>query len=183
MDVCDPALASHAARVGANAEAVARRLGWDDERIEALRLGAALHDVGKVNVRPEVLGKPGLLDEGELAEIRAHPVEGTWLIAGVPSLSPALPYVLFHHERWDGAGYPTRRVGLGDPARGPRARRRRRVRRDDLAPAVPTLALGTEAAAEVGRCAGTQFDPDVVDAFLDALEAGEILPGEAAVAA
>ena len=88
MDVCDPALASHAARVGANAEAVARRLGWDDERIEALRLGAALHDVGKVNVRPEVLGKAGLLDEGELAEIRAHPVEGTWLIAGVPSLSP-----------------------------------------------------------------------------------------------
>ena len=118
MDVCDPALASHAARVGANAEAVARRLGWDEERIEALRLGAALHDVGKVNVRPEVLGKAGLLDEGELAEIRAHPVEGTWLIAGVPSLSPALPYVLFHHERWDGHGYPTRRSGGNIPLEG-----------------------------------------------------------------
>ena len=118
MEVCDPALASHAARVGANAEAVARRLGWDEERLAGLRLGAALHDVGKVNIRPEVLGKTGILDEGELAEIRAHPVEGTWLIAGVPSLSPALPYVLFHHERWDGDGYPTRRAGSAIPLEG-----------------------------------------------------------------
>ena len=183
MDVCDPALASHAARVGANAEAVARRLGWDEERLAGLRLGAALHDVGKVNVRPEVLGKTGILDEGELAEIRAHPVEGTWLIAGVPSLSPALPYVLFHHERWDGDGYPTRRAGSAislegrvlsvadafDAMTSPRPYRR---------------SLSTaEAASEVRRCGGTQFDPDVVEAFLDALDAGEIAPGEAAVAA
>jgi len=183
MDVCDPALASHAARVGANAEAVARRLGWDDERIEALRLGAALHDVGKVNVRPEVLGKPGLLDEAEVAEIRAHPVEGTWLIAGVPSLSPALPYVLFHHERWDGAGYPTRRAGPAIPLEG------RILAVADAFDAMTSLRpyrcslSAPEAAFEIRRCAGTQFDPDVVDAFLAALDAGEILPGEAAVAA
>jgi HD-GYP domain-containing protein (c-di-GMP phosphodiesterase class II) len=183
MDVCDPALASHAARVGANAEAVARRLGWGDERIEGLRLGAALHDVGKVNVRPEVLGKTGLLDERELAEIRAHPVEGTWLIAGVPSLSPALPYVLFHHERWDGGGYPTRRAATAIPLEG-------RVlavadafdAMTSLRPYRRSLSAG-EAADEIARCAGTQFDPDVVDAFLAALDAGEILPGEAAVAA
>ena len=183
MDVCDPALASHAARVGANAEAVARRLGWHEERIEALRLGAALHDVGKVNVRPEVLGKAGLLDEGELAEIRAHPVEGTWLIAGVPSLSPALPYVLFHHERWDGAGYPTRRAGSAIPLEG------RVLAVADAFDAMTSLrpyrrSLGAaEAASEIRRCAGTQFDPEVVEAFLAALDAGEILPGEAAVAA
>ncbi|HET8742934.1 MAG TPA: HD domain-containing phosphohydrolase [Gaiella sp.] len=183
MDVCDPALASHAARVGSNAEAVAVRLGWDDARLEGLRLGAALHDVGKVNVRPEVLGKPGLLDEEELAEIRAHPVEGTWLIAGVPSLSPALPYVLFHHERWDGAGYPTRRAGAAIPLEG-------RVLAvadafDAMTSARPyrrTLSTD-EAAGEIARCTGTQFDPDVADAFLEALTAGEILSGEAAVAA
>jgi HD-GYP domain-containing protein (c-di-GMP phosphodiesterase class II) len=183
MDVCDPALASHAARVGANAEAVAHRLGWEDERLEGLRLGAALHDVGKVNVRPEVLGKTGLLDEGELAEIRAHPVEGTWLIAGVPSLSPALPYVLFHHERWDGGGYPTRRAGSAIPVEG------RVLAVADAFDAMTSLRpyrrslSAAQAAAEIRRCAGTQFDPDVVDAFLDALDAGEILPGEAAVAA
>ena len=183
MDVCDPALASHAARVGANAETVARRLGWEDDRIEALRLGAALHDVGKVNVRPEVLGKPGLLDEAELAEIRAHPVEGTWLIAGVPSLSPALPYVLFHHERWDGAGYPTRRAGSSIPLEG------RVLAVADAFDAMTSLRpyrrslSATEAATEIRRCAGTQFDPEVVDAFVDALDAGEILSGEAAQAA
>ena len=183
MDVCDPALASHAARVGANAEAVARRLGWNDGRLEGLRLGAALHDVGKVNVRPEVLGKTGVLDDGELAEIRTHPVEGTWLIAGVPSLSPALPYVLFHHERWDGDGYPTRRAGPAIPLEG-------RVlavadafdAMTSLRPYRRSLSAG-EAATEIASCAGTQFDPEVVDAFLAALDAGEILLGEAAVAA
>lgn len=183
MDVCDPALAPHAARVASNAEAVALRLGWDDYRLEGLRLGAALHDVGKVNVRPEVLGKPGLLDERELEEIRAHPVEGTWLIAGVPSLSPALPYVLFHHERWDGAGYPTRRAGAAIPLEG------RVLAVADAFDAMTSRrpyrrSLSTEDAAhEIVRCAGTQFDPDVADAFLEALEAGEIVPGEAAVAA
>ena len=183
MDVCDPALASHAARVGANAEAVARRLGWNDGRLEGLRLGAALHDVGKVNVRPEVLGKTGVLDDGELAEIRTHPVEGTWLIAGVPSLTPALPYVLFHHERWDGDGYPTRRAGPAIPLEG-------RVlavadafdAMTSLRPYRRSLSAG-EAATEIASCAGTQFDPEVVDAFLAALDAGEILLGEAAVAA
>ena len=183
MDVCDPALASHAARVGANAEAVARRLGWNDGRLEGLRLGAALHDVGKVNVRPEVLGKTGVLDDGELAEIRTHPVEGTWLIAGVPSLTPALPYVLFHHERWDGDGYPTRRAGPAIPLEG-------RVlavadafdAMTSLRPYRRSLSAG-KAAAEIASCAGTQFDPEVVDAFLAALDAGEILLGEAAVAA
>jgi HD-GYP domain-containing protein (c-di-GMP phosphodiesterase class II) len=183
MEVCDPDLGAHAARVGANAEAVAIRLGWDEHRLEALRLGAALHDVGKVNVRAAVLTKPGPLDDVELAEIRAHPVEGMWLIAGVPSLQPALPYVLFHHERWDGHGYPTRRAGTAIPAEGRilavadafDAMTSGRPYRPALAP--------TEAAGEVERCTGTQFDPEVVDAFLAALTAGEVVAGETAVAA
>jgi HD-GYP domain-containing protein (c-di-GMP phosphodiesterase class II) len=183
MDVCDPALAAHAARVSSNAEAVALRLRWEDERLEGLRLGAALHDVGKVNVRPEVLGKPGALDEDELAEIRAHPVEGTWLIAGVTSLVPALPYVLFHHERWDGAGYPTRRAGDAIPLEG------RVLAVADAFDAMTSprpyrRPLSTDdAAGEIRRCAGTQFDPEVAGVFLSALDAGEIVPGEAAVAA
>ena len=183
MEVCDPELGAHAARVGANAEVVASRLGWDDDRLDALRLGAALHDVGKVNVRAEVLAKPGRLDEGELAEIRAHPVEGMWLIAGVPSLQPALPYVLFHHERWDGLGYPTRRSGAAIPPEG---------RMLAVADAFDAMTSGRpyrrpltpdEAAAEIERCAGTQFDPEVVGAFLTALDACEIVSGAAAVAA
>ena len=183
MEICDPALGAHAARVGANAEVTALRLGWDGEQLEALRLGAALHDVGKVNVRAEVLAKPGRLDDRELAEIRAHPVEGLWLIAGVASLRPALPYVLFHHERWDGHGYPTRRAGSAIPVEG---------RVLAVADAFDAMTSGRpyrrpltadQAATEVDRCGGTQFDPEIVQAFLAALEAGEIVSGGAAVAA
>jgi HD-GYP domain-containing protein (c-di-GMP phosphodiesterase class II) len=183
MEVCDPDLGAHAARVGANAEAVAVRFGWDGERLEALRLGAALHDVGKVSVRAEVLTKPGRLDDRELAEIRAHPVEGMWLIAGVPSLQPALPYVLFHHERWDGLGYPTRRAGAAIPVEG------RILAVADAFDAMTSgrpyrRALAPEAAAaEIERCAATQFDPEIVDGFLAALDSGELVSGRDAVAA
>ncbi|HEX6724641.1 MAG TPA: HD-GYP domain-containing protein [Gaiella sp.] len=183
MEVCDPDLGAHAARVGANAEAVALRLGWDAEQIEALRLGAALHDVGKVNVRAEVLTKPGRLDDRELAEIRAHPVEGMWLIAGVPSLQRALPYVLFHHERWDGLGYPTRRAGTAIPLEG------RILAVADAFDAMtsgrpyrPALSSAV-AAAEIERCTGTQFDPEIVEGFFAALDSGEIVSGRDAVAA
>lgn len=168
MSVADPALGEHAARVGAHAEMIARRLGWDDERIDDLRLGAALHDVGKVSVRPEVLQKPGALDDDELAQIRAHPVEGAWLISGVRSLGVALPYVLFHHERWDGAGYPTRRAGAEIPLEG-------RILAvadafDAMTSSRPYRSALTvdEALEEVSRCAGTQFDPEIARTFLEA---------------
>jgi HD-GYP domain-containing protein (c-di-GMP phosphodiesterase class II) len=173
MAVCDGELRRHAARVASHAEGVARRLGWEDDRIETLRLGAALHDVGKINVRPGLLEKPGRLDPGELEAIRAHPVEGAWLISGVRSLEGALPYVLFHHERWDGNGYPTRRTGVDIPAEG------RVLAVADAFDAMtserpyrPALTF-EEAVHEVERCSGAQFDPEVVDAFLDHLAAGD----------
>ena len=175
MSVCDPSLEGHASRVGSHASVVARRLGWPQEKLEELRLGATLHDVGKVNVRPEVLGKPGRLDEAELAEVRAHPVEGAWLIAGVASLQPALPYVLFHHERWDGMGYPTRRVGLEIPVEG------RLLAVVDAFDAMTSARPYRDAvdfdgaAAEVNRCSGTQFDPAIAEAFADAYASGEIV--------
>lgn len=183
MGVCDPALGAHAARVSANAEAVAVRLGWDEGRLEALRLGAALHDVGKVNVRPEVLSKPGELDDTERAEIRAHPVEGLWLLLGVRGFEPALPYVLFHHERWDGLGYPTGRAGPAIPLEG------RLLAVADAFDAMTSsrpyrrTLSAAEAAGELRRCVGSQFDPEIADAFLDALDADEITMAATAVAA
>lgn len=175
MGVCDPSLEGHATRVGLHAEAIAARLGWTEGALAELRLGAALHDVGKVNVRPGVLTKPGRLDEAELAEIRAHPVEGAWLIAGVRSLVPALPYVLFHHERWDGSGYPTRRAGNEIPLEG------RLLAVADAFDAMTSLRTyrdrlsGDEAAQEIERCAGAQFDPNLAEIFVEAYTAGEIV--------
>ena len=139
-----------------------------------MRVGAALHDVGKVNVRQEVLAKTGRLDDGELAEIRAHPVEGAWLIAGVRSLAPALPYVLFHHERWDGEGYPTRRAGGDIPLAG------RVLAVADAFDAMTSLRpyrerlAADEAVCEIERCAGGQFDPRLAEVFVEAYAAGEI---------
>ena len=105
----------HGARVAALAEPVALALGWDRERIRALRLAAPLHDVGKVKVRPQLLGKPGPLTLEEVAEIRSHPAAGAQLVLPLRRFHDALPYVLFHHERWDGDGYPARLSGRRIP--------------------------------------------------------------------
>jgi HD-GYP domain-containing protein (c-di-GMP phosphodiesterase class II) len=174
MDVCDPELGGHAARVSATGVAIARRLDWNEARICDLELGAALHDVGKVNIRPAVLEKPGRLDPAEIAAIRAHPVEGAWLIAGIRSLQAALPYVLFHHERWDGDGYPTGRSGAQIPI-GARV-----LAVVDAFDAMTSdrpyrRALPVEAAIdEVDRCAGGQFDPVVARVFVGAWMEGKI---------
>jgi putative two-component system response regulator len=183
MSVCDPGLGGHAARVGAHAELIARKLGWASERVDDLRLGAALHDVGKVSLRPEVLQKTGALDADEIAHIRAHPVEGAWLISGVRSLAPALPYVLFHHERWDGTGYPTRRSGQEIPVEG------RILAVADAFDAMTSsrpyrAALAVDDALdEVARCAGTQFDPEIADLFLEALSDAALAADRTAAAA
>jgi HD-GYP domain-containing protein (c-di-GMP phosphodiesterase class II) len=158
----------HGARVAALAEPVAVRLGWDRERIRALRFAAPLHDVGKVSVRPQLLGKAGPLTLDELAEIRRHPKAGARLVLPLRRFRCALPYVLFHHERWDGGGYPAGLRGHGIPIEA------RIVAIADafdamISPRPYRPALTHEhALAEVARGAGTQFDPLAAELFVDA---------------
>jgi putative nucleotidyltransferase with HDIG domain len=168
----DPATASHCTRVTDLAATLAAWMGWAEDRLERLRVGARLHDIGKVMISERILCKPGPLSPLELAEIRTHPTAGARLIAPVGRGPEALPYVLYHHERWDGAGYPTGRPGVDVPE-GARLlavvdafdamTSTRPYRR-----ALPTL----HALAEIDRCAGTQFDPRIADAFLSAWSAG-----------
>ena len=110
-------------------------------------------------------------------------MEGIWLIAGVPTLAPALPYVLFHHERWDGLGYPTRRSGAAIPLEG---------RILAVADAFDAMTSGRPYRPSLSHQRGRGRDralrrnpvrPDVADAFLAALDAGEIVWGSAAAAA
>ena len=136
IDERDPFGAGHAQRVTELAEAVAVRLRWDEQRLAALRIGARLHDVGKLLLPHKLLAKPGALDPREWAQIRAHPVVGSTLIAPVIGARSALPCVLYHHERWDGDGYPTGRRGRAIPA----VARIGRLRRDDVGAAVPRRA-------------------------------------------
>jgi HD-GYP domain-containing protein (c-di-GMP phosphodiesterase class II) len=157
----------HGARVATLAEPVAKRLGWERERMLTLRFGALLHDVGKLAVRRAVLRKPGPLTDDELVEMRAHPRAGASLILPLRGAWLALPYVFFHHERWDGTGYPSglrcrsipveaRLLSVADAfdaMTSPRPYGR---------PVAPEHAL-----AEIDRCAGTQFDPHIAELFLD----------------
>lgn len=156
----------HGARVATLWEPVAERLGWEPERIAALRFGARLHDIGKLAVRRSVLRKPGPLTTAEEAEMRAHPRAGAALVLPLRGASLTLPYVLFHHERWDGLGYPSGLHGRSIPLEA------RLIAVADAFDAMTSTrpysaALPTDhALAEIGRCAGTQFDPTIAELFL-----------------
>jgi len=174
LEARDPYLRGHSARVTSIAEGLARRLGWRGERLDALRLGASLHDVGKIAVNASVLCKPGPLTDEELEQIRTHPVAGACLIEGVEDFRPALPYVLHHHERWDGNGYPhclageeipieARLLGVADAFDAMTSVRSYR----------PALSV-EQALAELQRCAGSQFDPELADTFVDGWRTGAI---------
>jgi putative nucleotidyltransferase with HDIG domain len=167
IEARDPYTRGHSSRVTELAEAVARRLGWSEERIESLRLGGPLHDIGKLAVSHEVLHKEGRLDAAELAEIRQHPKAGAKLLLRVAALRAAIPYVLYHHERWDGTGYPSGKAGEEIPLEA------RVLAVADAFDAMTSdrpyrRALSrAQALAEVERCAGSQFDPAIAQVFLE----------------
>jgi len=157
----------HGARVAALAEPIVRRLGWEAERIATLRFGALHHDIGKIAVRRDVLRKSGPLSLDELAEIRTHPSKGAELVRPLRAARHALPYVLFHHERWDGDGYPSRIRGDAIPLEG------RLLAVADAFDAMTSPrpyrpALTHERALlELCSCAGSQFDPAITELFLE----------------
>jgi putative nucleotidyltransferase with HDIG domain len=169
LDARDPYTAGHSERVSTLSVAVGRQMGMSEEDLEALRLGALLHDIGKIGISDAVLRKPGPLTPDEFALIREHPGLGARILRNVPFLSAHLPIVECHHERPDGGGYPHQLRGdeipLGarivhvvdalDAMTSARAYRRARNTADAM--------------RELWRHAGTQFDVDVVRALADAL--------------
>ena len=168
----DPYTRGHSARVAGMAEEVGLRLGCGATRLTLLRLGGALHDVGKIAVSEAVLNKPGPLTPEELAEVRTHPEIGARLVALDRTLRPALPSVLYHHERWDGAGYPMGKASSGIPLE---ARILAVVDSFDAMtsdrPYRAAMSPG-HAVEELDRCSGSQFDPDVAVAFIEAWKSG-----------
>jgi PAS domain S-box-containing protein/putative nucleotidyltransferase with HDIG domain len=106
VDLRDPYTAGHERRVAMLSEAIAARLGWEGERLAALRMAALVHDVGKIAVPSEILSKPCRLSETEFALIRQHPRVGRDLLTSVDFELPVAEIVHQHHERLDGSGYP-----------------------------------------------------------------------------
>lgn len=157
----------HIDRVQAYARDLANLLSWSAEAMAILEFGALLHDIGKIYVPRRVLNKRKKLIYAEWSLLRQHPAIGAQMLEGIDHLKAALPYVLYHHERWDGRGYPTRLGGTDIPQEG------RLLAVVDTYDAMTSnrpyrRALSHEIAiAEAHKRAGTQFDPQMVEAFLE----------------
>ena len=169
LDARDPYTAGHSERVSALSVAVGRQMGLAEDEVDILRLGALLHDIGKIGVSDDVLRKAGPLTPEEYEAIKLHPTLGARILRSVPFLSPHIPIVELHHERPDGAGYPHRLRGDEIPLLA------RIVHVTDAFDAMTSARAyrpgrpATEALRELWRCAGSQFDAEVVQALANAL--------------
>jgi diguanylate cyclase (GGDEF)-like protein/putative nucleotidyltransferase with HDIG domain len=169
VDARDVYTGSHSQRVADLAARTARRLGLPEEEVELTRLAASLHDLGKLAIPEEILRKPGPLTDPERMVLERHPQIGFRMLESL-GVDPVADWVLHHHERWDGSGYPDGLPGDEIPL-GARiifvadaydAMTSERVYRRRVAP--------EQAILELRRCAGSQFDPGIVNALADELD-------------
>ena len=165
IDAKDQRSHQHIVRVQRAAVATARHMGLSADLVEAVNTGTLLKDIGKLGVPDYVLLKSGALTDEEFAKVRLHPEVGAAILQGVPFPWPVLPVVRSHHERWDGTGYPDGLKGEEIPLTA------RILAVADVYDALTSARAhrgawsGEAALAEIGRQAGSQFDPAVVDAF------------------
>jgi response regulator RpfG family c-di-GMP phosphodiesterase len=169
IDKMDRYTAGHSERVAGYAVALARWLGLSGELIEVVRHSALMHDIGKVGCVMN-LNKPGKLTQEEYEVFKRHPSYGREILDPVRFLAPVIPGVHLHHERWDGRGYPLGLAGKDIPLIA------RIISVADMYDAMTSdrayrRALPHElTVAEVERCAGTQFDPDVARTFVERID-------------
>ena len=180
LEVRDRGTADHSDDVLTLCEAIGRQLRLDERALKLLLSGAQLHDVGKVAVPTTILNKPDRLDEPEWEIIREHTVIGERILRSVPEMAEVATIVRHSHERWDGGGYPDGLAGEQIPLASRVilcADAFHAIRSDRPYRAGRNVA---DALAEVRACAGTQFDPTVVDALVAA--AADVKRGRVAVA-
>ena len=179
LDARDPYTAGHSERVSALSVLIGREMRLNDSDLDVLRLGALLHDIGKIGLSDAVLRKPSSLTTAEYEQIKRHPALGARILRQVPFLAPHLPIVELHHERPDGRGYPfglrgediplgARIVHVADAYDAMTSARAYR-------PARPQA----EAIADLQRNVDTQFDHVTVDALLAALPSSTDVPERA----
>jgi len=163
LDARDNETEGHSIRVTSYALKLADALGIDPESRSRLELGALLHDIGKIGIPDAILRKPGRLTDEEMAVMKEHCAFGMNIIQGIPHLEAASVVIGSHHERWDGEGYPARLKGRNIPTEA------RLFMICDTLDAITSdrpYRRGRsfeEAIAEIHRCRGSQFDPELVD--------------------
>jgi HD-GYP domain-containing protein (c-di-GMP phosphodiesterase class II) len=166
LDARDPYTAGHSWRVSQLSCAVASALALAPDHIQRIRIGALLHDIGKIGIADSVLQKPGRLTTEEFALVKQHPVIGRRILEGVQGFAPFLAAVELHHENWNGTGYPLGQRGEETPIDA------RIIHVADAYDAMTTERsyrrgiCEASAVDELQRQAGTQFDPAIVAAFV-----------------
>lgn len=172
VDAKDKYTGGHSLRVAVCSRDIAASLGWDEKEVQNVYNVALLHDIGKIAVPDSVLNKPGRLDDDEFEIIKQHPVTGNEILRDINILEHVQEGAHYHHERWDGKGYPcglageeipvyARIIALADTFD---AMRSDRVYRKHLSM--------EKIISEFERCKGTQFDPDIDDVFIFMLKGG-----------
>jgi len=175
VEAKDPYTYGHSKKVNIYAVALAEAIGLSPDEVSALSAAALLHDIGKVGIPDKVLNKKGKLTKEDWETIKAHPKLGANIISNIPKLAPSVNSILYHHERWDGSGYPeglkgeeipieARILAVADSFEAMTSAR----------PYRPALSL-EEVITELRQGAGLQFDPKLVEVFIGIIEAG--LPG------
>ncbi len=157
----------HSDRVGRICEAIATHMNFDQTDIQQIKIAGRLHDIGKIGVSDNILNKKGKLDVNEWGEMKKHSEIGYRILSPVYEFSEISQYVLSHQERWDGKGYPQNLKGEAIPIQA------RIIAVADAFDAMTeqrayrNVMSETEAIAEIRKCAGTQFDPEVVSIFIE----------------
>ncbi len=160
----------HSERVTEFSLLIAKEMGFSDKEMENVRLAAILHDIGKIGVDESILRKPAKLTNEEFAEVKKHPTNGVKILESIPELKEIIPAMKHHHERYDGNGYPDGLAGKNIPYIA------RIISIADTFDAMSSdrpyrKGLPFETCIEeIRRCAGTQFDPDITETAISAIE-------------
>ncbi len=169
----DPYTHGHVERVAMFAQWLAEKLNWPEEMMRMLAFGARLHDIGKIIVPDHILKKPTSLSPEEWNLMKKHPEAGAKILDNIKHLQPAVPYVMHHHERWDGSGYPHNLRGREIPIEG------RLLAIADVYDALTTTRpyhparLHDEVVRYLHDRAGKHFDPDLAPIFIEVIEEQE----------
>ncbi len=181
IDAKDPYTRGHSERVSSYSMAISRHLGLNQEEVFRVHIAAILHDVGKLGIRESILNKPGGLSDEEFEIMRQHPSIGAQIMSPIRMLKDIIPGIRNHHETWDGTGYPDHLKADGIPMVA------RIIGVADTFDAMTTTRPYQQAMtldyvlAKMRSMSGSRFDPVVVEAFIAAVEAGDISPPATAV--
>lgn len=176
VDAKDPYTKRHSERVTQYMMAMAEEMKLSEELRHTLECASMIHDIGKIGIREDVLNKTGRLTEEEFEEIKKHPVIGRDMIMPMESLREIQPLILYHHRHFDGGGYPGEPIKDGEIPLGARM-----IAVADAFDAMVSnrpyrQALPVEVAIkELQRCAGSQFDPEIVNVFVNILNKKNLL--------